>query len=150
MIFSFILSPLIKFLAILVGYLTYSLDKGLTSEINAIAIRGVRRVLSLRPDDHNPPAATAVRNEALRKFILALSDQQLVTDRAILITAYYQRCQVYQFNFSIVATLAWFSSTTHLSTLAVLHQYLSSRLACRGIGMLAVFGLLFHAQMYNQ
>lgn len=125
-ILSFIASSLITFLTIIAG-LTYSLDKGLSNEIDAIAVRGIRKALFLRPDDHTTPEAKAVYNQALTNSILALSDQQLVTGLAILITAYVQRCEMYGYNFSVVATLAWLSSTTHLSTLAVLHEYLSSR-----------------------
>lgn len=93
----------------------------------------------------------AKRTEALSRFILSLSDQQLVTGLAILIAALSNRCFISFYEFDIVISLAWFSSTTHLATLDVLQEYLVANPVIRNwrvLGMISLmamllFGLLF-------
>ena len=90
------------------------------------------------------------RSKGLERFILALSDQQLVTGLAILIAGFVSPCSMSIYHFKIIAALAWFSSTTHLSTLAVLRVYLidHSRLRdWRVVAMLVVLGLLVISQV---
>jgi hypothetical protein len=85
------------------------------------------------------------RTEALAKFILSLSDQQLVTGLAILIGALGNRCKVSLYEFRVVVSLAWFSSTTHLATLAVLESYFIENKIVRNwrvAGMLSLMVLL--------
>lgn len=85
------------------------------------------------------------RTAIMTRFVLALSDQQLVTGLAILITGYSQRCAMSGYHFDLVTDLAWFSSTTHLSTLAVLQEYLIQNpvlKAFRVAGILAMLILL--------
>src|ERR1700734_1263414 len=67
----------------------------------------------------------------LERFILGLSDQQLVTGLAILITGYYLHCKISYYHFNLVINLAWFSSTTHLATLLALKEYFKKRPALR-------------------
>ena len=88
------------------------------------------------------------RTQALKKFILTLSDQQLVTGLAILIAAIQNRCRMSEYEFTVVASLAWFSSTTHLATLRVLHEYFLRNPIVRNwriFGMLSMLGLLLFA-----
>jgi len=89
------------------------------------------------------------RSKGLERFILALSDQQLVTGLAVLIAGYINLCTRSVYHFRIIVALAWFSSTTHLSTLAVLRVYLTDHPKIRDwrvVAMLAVLGLLAVAQ----
>lgn len=89
------------------------------------------------------------RSRALERFVLALSDQQLVTGLAVLIAGYINRCTMSVYHFNIVTALAWFSSTTHLSTLAVLRVYLINHQGVRNwrvAAMLGILGLLVFAQ----
>jgi hypothetical protein len=84
--------------------------------------------------------------ESLQRFILALSDQQLVTGVAILTAGILKSCTISWWEFQIVVSLAWFSSTTHLSTLVILWEYLQDYPAVRNWrvgGMLAMLVLLF-------
>ena len=84
--------------------------------------------------------------ESLQRFILALSDQQLVTGVAILTAGILKSCTISWWEFQIVVSLAWFSSTTHLSTLVILWKYLRDHPAVRNWrvgGMLAMLVLLF-------
>ena len=159
MVTAFIIASFITFLAILVGYVTCSLDRELINGLDKIIIRRIRWLLCIEgmgdklPYEKDWVETRKTANESLTRFILALSDQQLVTGLAILITGYYQRCSISGYHFSLVADLAWFSSITHLSTLAVLHKYLMKNpvlKACRVCGMLSVLGLLFHSQLYVQ
>ena len=74
-------------------------------------------------DDEKSRDARERRSKGLEKFILALSDQQLVTGLAVLIAGLISPCSMSIYYFNIIAALGWFSSTTHLSTLAVLRVY---------------------------
>ena len=85
------------------------------------------------------------RTEALTRFILALSDQQLVTGLAVLIGALTFRCTVSSYEFQVVVSLAWFSSMTHLATLDVLRDYFIRNQVVRNlrlVGMVAMMVLL--------
>lgn len=91
------------------------------------------------------------RIEGLERFVLALSDQQLVTGIAILIAGYISPCSMDSYHFQIVASLAWFSSTTHLSTLVLLRRYLIEHPIVRTwrvIGMLITLLGLLAAQFF--
>ena len=67
------------------------------------------------------------RQKGLESFVLALSDQQLVVGFAVLIAGFMGTCSMSIYHFNIVASLAWFSSATHLATLGVLQKYLIDR-----------------------
>ena len=101
-------------------------------------------------DDNKSRDARERRARGLEKFILALSDQQLVTGLAVLIAGYIRPCFMSIYHFNIIAALGWFSSTTHLSTLAVLRVYLIEHPRLRNwrvVAMLFVLGLLIVAQV---
>lgn len=66
-----------------------------------------------------------LRSKGLERFILALRGQQLVTGLAVLIAGNTRLCTRSIYHFKIILALAWFSSTTHLSTVAVLRVYLT-------------------------
>jgi hypothetical protein len=143
----------VAFVAIIVGYMTYSIESEQTNDVDAVAICFFRRLLRMGSGANITAETRKRRTEVLTSFILSLSDQQLVTGLAILITGYYQRCTISGYHFTLIANLAWFSSTTHLSTLAVLQEYLIRRPVLktfRVIGMICLLGLLFHAQLYVQ
>ena len=140
------------FLAILIGYVTYSVDEELINGVDELAINHLRRIFGMGNGSHVILKAKQERQRSLESFILALSDQQLITGLAILITGYYKRCEMSGYHFRIAINLAWFSSTTHLSTLAVLNQYLRRRFflkTMRWTGMFCLMGMLFHAELYN-
>jgi hypothetical protein len=82
------------------------------------------------------------RSEALTKFILSLSDQQLVTGLAILIASLSNRCRVSLYEFRVLVSLAWFSSTTHQSTLRVLQHYLFTNKVVRNWRIFAMVCLM--------
>jgi hypothetical protein len=141
------------FAAVIVGYFTFSLNDNTTNEVDLLVVTRIRRLLRFGDGTHINTDTKRTRAYALTRFVLALSDQQLVTGLAVLITGYYRHCTISGYHFNLVANLAWFSSTCHLSTLAVLHDYLIHHPVLktwRVIGMISVLGLLFHAQLYIQ
>ena len=86
--------------------------------------------------------------DGLENFVLALSDQQLVTGLAVLFAGYSKICSMSIYYFNIIASLAWFSSATHLATLGVLRIYLVDHPLVRGwrvLGMMLVFLMLIVA-----
>ncbi|KAH8888078.1 hypothetical protein GQ53DRAFT_767975 [Thozetella sp. PMI_491] len=65
-----------------------------------------------------------LRIEMYERFIISMSDQQLVTGIAILVALYIKSCSVSVFSFEIAVSVAYFSCSIHISTLTVLRQYL--------------------------
>ena len=101
-------------------------------------------------DDEKSKDAREKRSKGLGKYILALSDQQLVTGLAVLIAGFVSPCSISIYHFDIIAALGWFSSTTHLSTLAVLRVYFIEHPRLRNwrvVAMLFVFVLLIITQV---
>ncbi|MCJ1388477.1 hypothetical protein MMC18_001324 [Xylographa bjoerkii] len=151
---AFIFTGIATLVIIYAGYITDSLDNAQLNAIDLKARNVLRRLLFLKPlpqeQDSNIEKAREVRSEALLRFILTFSDQQLVTGLAVLIASFAKRCSITGTNFQIATALAWFSSVTHLATLSVLRRYFVDRpriLYIRLIGMVAVLGLLLSAEL---
>lgn len=92
------------------------------------------------------------RRKGLNAFILALSDQQLVTGLAMITAALAQRCSISCYEFQVVNSLAWLSSTTHLITLIVLQEhFLENKVVrnYRAFGMLSMFVLLSYVTIVS-
>ncbi|KAI9747566.1 MAG: hypothetical protein M1815_004086 [Lichina confinis] len=131
------------------GYIIDALPEHRCNRLDRLVVRGVRRFLRLKaleePSDAAARQRKKNREQALQTFVLTLSDQQLVTGLAITLAGWV-KCDISTYSFNIVAALAWFSCTTHLSTLTVLHDYFQThpRLRVwRVLGMvLSVIGLL--------
>ena len=88
-------------------------------------------------------ALTKARREvAFEKFVLALSDQQLVTGIAILVAVFANHCRTSIYELNIAISLAWFSCTTHLATLDVLHRYFRLNTVVRNWRMIGMIGVL--------
>lgn len=60
----------------------------------------------------------------MEALTLALSDQQLLVGISILVTGFIKHCSISVYHFELISELAWFSSNTNLTSLAVLHIYL--------------------------
>lgn len=96
---------------------------------------------------HTNPEIDAQRRKGFNAFVLALSDQQLVTGPAMIIAALAQRCQISCYEFTIVNSLAFLASTTHLASLLVLREYFQLHKEVRNIrvvGMLVNLVLLMY------
>ena len=146
----------VTFLAIVAGWLTDSIPKESLNGVDHFMIQQTRKFLHLPAivTDSSSKSyleSKHIRTEALERFVLSLSDQQLVTGIAILIAGYVNPCSMDYYHFGIVAALAWFSSTTHLSTLAVLRRYLIEHphvRTWRVVGMIITLLGLLLAQFY--
>lgn len=87
---------------------------------------------------------------ALLKFILALSDQQIVTGIAVLGAGFVglRTGEISVYHFQIVIYLAWMSSSVHLCALTLLGPFLRHHrglLAWRLVGMLTLLVMLLIA-----
>jgi hypothetical protein len=61
--------------------------------------------------------------KVLNKLILGLSDQQLASSLALLITAFARHCTISNYHLNIAQDLAWFSCITHLCSVIALRGY---------------------------
>ena len=103
-----------------------------------------------KPDTAEKRKRDRARNsKGLERFVLALSHQQLVKEIVILIAGFTDRCSRSTYHFRLISALGWFSSITHLSTLAVLRAYLIDHPRVRNwrvIVMVAILDLLVVSQ----
>ena len=83
----------------------------------------------------------------IKKLVLSLSDQQLLTGLAVLIAAFSTHCSISMYHFALVNDLAWFSANVHLITLTVLDEYLSENHVQRDwrVALMVTMGLLLAA-----
>ncbi|GME50740.1 hypothetical protein GTA08_BOTSDO08528 [Neofusicoccum parvum] len=112
---SFMVTVFITVLLITVGYVFDFLPEARTNTVDEIIVRFPRKGLS------SPWRKKAA--SALEQFVLSLSDQQLVTGTAILLAVFAGPCDVSVISFRTATSMAWFSSTTHLTTLSILQGY---------------------------
>lgn len=75
------------------------------------------------------------QEKIVERFVLMLSDLQLISAAALLIACFVQ-CEVSTPTQAIVASSAWFSCTTHLATLAFLDRYLLEHQRLRDVRIL--------------
>jgi hypothetical protein len=94
-------------------------DPSIDEELNA------RNRPDSEPQTNNsqPRSAKEKWMEILDKLILSLSDQQLATSIAILVTTFIRQCQISNFHLNVVSDLAWFSTITHLLSMVVLRVH---------------------------
>ncbi|KAF2249968.1 hypothetical protein BU26DRAFT_293113 [Trematosphaeria pertusa] len=110
----------------------------------------LKRRLAHEKEEHVPHRRKlnrVQREEAITRFILCLSDQQLATGLAILLAAIANQCTLSSDEFRIAMALAWFSATTHLATLGSLKQYFITNSEIRNwrvFGMVILLVLLIY------
>lgn len=160
---AFFFAALVTCASIFYGYLTDSLPESLFSHTDKAAILRFQRSAidrTLLPwvgriwrkfkyfvyrcvgralPDPRPPIPREQRVEAVTRFALGFSDQQLVTGLAILIAALANRCQLTLYELRIVFCLAWFSATTHIATLKVLREYFYDNKVVRNWRVIGIF-----------
>ena len=66
-------------------------------------------------------------SKVLERFILSLSDQQLVTGLAVLIAGFARWNEISIYHWEIITDLAFTSSNTHIATLVVLRRHFRER-----------------------
>jgi hypothetical protein len=153
--------------AIIFGYLTESFPKSYFNEVDRCALDAYKKTKLFKliswmdglkprlgfkvatppniPQEEWEQARQEARQEGLSRFILTLSDQQLVTGLATLVGAVANQRVLSVFEFSVALSLAWFSSTTHLATLDALREYFLKHRVVRNWrvgGMLSLLVLL--------
>ncbi|USP74767.1 hypothetical protein yc1106_02041 [Curvularia clavata] len=164
---AFLLSALLTLGAVVFGYLSESLPEGYFNEIDLALVTQMHfknKLDSLRstlaawkdkalfrkqPSPRRRKLSRGERQEALTRFILALSDQQLATGFAVLIGAIANHSSLTAYDFRIAFGLAWFSATTHLATLDALRDYFIFHTTVRNWrirGMVLILLLLFYCQ----
>ncbi|KAH7111492.1 hypothetical protein B0J13DRAFT_631834 [Dactylonectria estremocensis] len=156
---AFFFTAAITIIAVVFGYLTGSLDGDFLNDLDYVAIKGAKvlgnKLRRKSPDIEAPepsPKSNQARKEAIQQFILALSDQQLVTGLALLVCGVLNQESVSVYENSVLLSLAWFSSTTHLATLDALRTHLKTHGVIkhiRVVGMVCVLTLLSYTFCIN-
>lgn len=163
---AFIVAAALTVFAVVFGYLSGSLDDESMSALDRAIIKSARRYgrsikrwlrRTFRRDTGSTPSAeleddiqhprSEAWKQAVSRFILALSDQQLVTGLAILVSGVARQRTLTAWEFYVVLSLAWFSTTSHLVTLDALRRYLKTHARVRDarvLGMLLVLILLIY------
>jgi hypothetical protein len=137
MLLAFFATAAISIAAVLFAYLSKAVDESSLTFVDARVLSHLRdywyKILPHRRERRLSIASTtsvdhtrSFRREGFTQFILALSDQQLVTGVAILLAALLNLPHFNRYEIMMIHSLAWFSATTHLATLDVLAHYLES------------------------
>lgn len=110
--------------AVIIGYLTRSLREDRYNAFDDMILD------IFRMGNKAARKRTAIRTSAFEKFILSLSDQQLITGTAIIIAIYLIRfsiadldAQISADSFGVAIVLALFSCVIHLSSITLLRNY---------------------------
>ncbi|RGP79023.1 DNA helicase [Fusarium longipes] len=153
---AFFMTASITIIAVVVTYLSNAIDEDLLNSLDHMVINwGIKSFpWTHKPDgkklEKDSPAlrASPQWKEAVEHFILALSDQQLVTGLAILTSGIANQNSLIGYEFTVMTCLAWFSSTTHLATMDALRSYFRDHPTIRNIrviGIVCVLLLLVYA-----
>lgn len=138
-IIAFVFSACITLVATLGAYVSGMVDEGLLRPVDRLVLRAPSRA-----------AKHVGVHVALRKVILALSDQQIVTGIAILGAGFngLRLGNISVYHFHIIIYLAWMSSSVHLSALTLLRPFLHFHrgvMVWRVVGMMVLFVMLLIA-----
>lgn len=144
---AFGLTAILTFLAIIVGYATRSIPGNMFTAIDDIVLDSLTpmkrsRLLGWIYDTSISRSSISQRQQAFENFVLSLSDQQLVTGLAILTAAYANYCTISTFELTVVVSLAWLSSTTHLATLDMLQPYFRRERKVNGVRIVRIVAML--------
>ncbi|KIX93601.1 uncharacterized protein Z520_10779 [Fonsecaea multimorphosa CBS 102226] len=132
---SFVLSSVISFASVVIGYFTLSLPRYLLNEADVLYIGAFRRLFMSRKrtietvDD----ASDALRSDALISFMLSMSDQQLVSGVALLIAGFAKNTDITTYSMDVIAALAFQSSSVHLATLPLIRYHLKDHMTALAI-----------------
>lgn len=151
---AFFLTATVTILAVILAYFWNSLDESLMNGLDRKVIsmvggkwRHLKRVHTNLSSvaKEEPEAVREAGKQAVTQFILTLSDQQLVTGLAVLLAGVSDPKHLSGYEFTVVLSLAWFSSTTHLTTLTALRKYMDTHGLVRDarvVGMVIVLALI--------
>jgi hypothetical protein len=113
---AFFATSVATFVTILLAYIWVCLPNVKLNDVDRFILRRHRNEITIET-----PKIKKMK-EGVEAFILALSDQQLVTGLAILIAGFV-KCDISVYSFENVSAIGWFSATTHLATLTILRRY---------------------------
>lgn len=135
-ILAFLISAYMTFAAVLIAWMTGIVEPELLGVVDQRLFRIRSRI------QRHPRIQTA-----LRKFVLSLSDQQIVTGIAIMAAGLrgLAKGTITTYHYQLVLYLAWLSSSVHLSAISLLTPYLSQHQGLRTwrlIGMLTLLIML--------
>ncbi|KAF2276978.1 uncharacterized protein EI97DRAFT_500633 [Westerdykella ornata] len=82
----------------------------------------IYRAFGRKLPEQRTPIPRDQRVAGVSRFLLAFSDQQMVSGLAIMTAALANRCKLTFYKLEIVLCLAWFAAMTHLATLRALRQ----------------------------
>ncbi|KAF2476131.1 uncharacterized protein BDR25DRAFT_350426 [Lindgomyces ingoldianus] len=88
--------------------------------LNAVGFHTIFRPFRKKKENNTTSTIASEREyrvEAITRFVLALSNQQLVTGLAILTSTLVNHCSLHTFRLLKVNSIAYFSTTTHLVTI---------------------------------
>ena len=133
---AFILSAYMTFAFVLLAYIFGMVEENLLNQID-------RRIFKIKPYNYGRPRM----HIAIRKVVLALGDQQIVTGIAILGAAFQglRNGSISVYHYQIAIYLAWMSSSVHLSAVTVLGDFLTKNkglMVWRVAGMLVLLAML--------
>lgn len=121
---GFVATGYLTLLLVLAYYILGFVEVQFLNSIDQGLLHHARRIIKSRP--------TARQAATLRRAVLMYSDQQLVTDIALLVGGFSElRYGLDVYHWQILVYLVWFSSVTHLTTLTVLRQYFRDNPAIR-------------------
>lgn len=135
-ILAFLISAYMTFAAVLLAYVTGMVESELLGVVD-------RRLFRIKSRIHHHPRIQT----SIRKFVLSLSDQQIVTGIAIMAAGLrgLAKGTISTYHYQIVLYLAWLSSSVHLSAISLLTPYLGKYKGLRTwrlVGMLALLIML--------
>ena len=146
-IIAFTASSMLTFFAMCVGWFTDSIEDSNCNGVDYLVVDHLRAMLRRSkitrgkvPQQYLEQKASGIKG--LNAFVLAQSDQQLVTGIAILIAGFMKSCSTDMHHFEIVAALAWFSAVTHVASLQLSKNYLIKHTTVRNIRVVVLLMFL--------
>jgi hypothetical protein len=137
---AFVATALTTFLVLIAGYLTYSLPDNCATRTDSFVIAALRRAAGLKQGaEALYSRKRSYRVNALRDFMLILSDQQLVTGLAMLVAAFARYPSITVYFINVVMTLVFFSFTVHLATLDIITSELRRNKLLKEIRVVLMF-----------
>ena len=139
---AFVITTYATLIIAWVSYIVQPVDLSLQNELNILDRHFLEWIWTWAKET---PRMSSPWSKVLQKAILHLSDSHIITGLAILIAGFIQSCQISVYHFHFVIYLAWLASSTHMTTLTILRNYLrhhQSILKWRVIAMIAMFIML--------
>ena len=152
---AFCATSFLTLMVVIFGYLSDSLDNELMSDLDRDIIQRCREKFRGNAEPVDPCLDTrcrSIRKDASCRFIMTLSDQQLVTGLAILTSSVSIQGKLTGYEFSMTCGLALMAFTTHIATLSAVRTDFKPRdliSNIRIIAMTATVILLVYALPIN-